>query len=328
MPHAGGGGGSHGGGFHSSSSSGVRNTPRVDSYGRTHSQHYVRPGFYYHNTYVPYSRVGRVRNSIGGHIVSIIVSIIVFIVGISAYKDSSSYSDSNLENYALDKYAEIYNQTSKDYECNILVTIVCYDDLEQFDYISIVGDDINFAVDNMFGNQNTVFGGSVASIVPSKNYYDNLYSYLSECVEAATLNVSRKYYTENSTSSYVVNESHLGDISGINDLKNAEEDFYEASGYRISFLITDSSKAYQPNVMILVVTFLIGGVIALVSIIKIITTIKVVNFITQEEKNGNGGKYFEGEVNYETHQANHPIDQAYNYDPNEFTFNPFKDDKK
>ncbi len=312
MPHV--GGGSHSGGFHSSSS-GTTSIPRTDVYGHTHSRYYRRPGYYVHGIYVPYSRVHRTFHAIKGIFFFIIFGLAFVVGAILAFVNPKS--DSKLEDYALYYYSVTYDP-GQSYESNIFIQIVAYDNLTEIDYLPIVGDNVARTVDEMFGNQYTLFGGAFSNnLSKNENKVNNLYSALADSLEETNNAISNKYYTLNHYDTKVSNRTNfeLGDQTKL----LAEMDrFYNLTGYNISIDISEYGDVYKPEVGLCVGLGVIGLAFIAVSTFSIIKTVKAVKVINEEDKKGNLEKYFEGEVSYKEHTKRHSMDDPYKYSKKEY----------
>ena len=298
MPHAGGGGGSGGGGFHSGSSS---SAPKFDNYGNRHSNYYIRPGYYYNGTYVSLEKKERKKILITP-IIFIIVSIFSsLLLGFSI--NNVSYDEGKLEDYGIKKYEEVYKSSSKDYEKNLLINIITYEDGKQFDYITIVGDDVDLSIDLLFGNENTFFGSLVLANVLLDNNFNNLYYELSQAIDALSDTLS-KQYVNIQKNIQIKNTSSFVFSSGDTELCSSLDRFYEITGYNLSVYVSNNTDAYKTNLndvipgLIFCLIFLGFAVFILVKLAKAIKT------INQSEKDGTIKKYYEGEDTYEEYLGN------------------------
>ena len=195
-----------------------------------------------------------------------------------------------------------------------MVTIIAYEDNKQYDYITIVGDDIDTTTDNFFGNENTEFGKSVLNHIPSENYYGDLYKYLADSLKAVNYEFSTNpIYGGNhgvgtADNIHIENISGFGNINGKDELLIACNEFYTLRGYNISFLISNNEKAYG----IEWVPVIIVGITSLFMIgfakYSIFAKKKDIKTVENEIKNGNAAKYYEGEDPFEEYYKNHPIE--------------------
>ena len=314
MPHVGGGGGGHSGGFHSGGSSfshsSTTSIPRRDIYGRTHSAYYRRPGFYYRNMYVPYSRVNRTYHAIKSYLVFLIAGILFFVgaIGTLFIKD-----DDSLVNYSLSRYEELYTKDSN-YEYNVLIEIVAYDNQKEIDYMPIVGDNVSRYVDVSFGNEYSLFGLPLSNALnKTSNKVNNIYS----CINTALKDVNDDYvkierarYSGNTYDTKIVNNSGV-DLGSDAELKETMNLFYEQTGYNITIDVSKYFQAYTPHWGLFALIASIGALFFFAGVSSMYKSIKAVKKINEEDKNGNLEKYYEGEVKYEDQLKLHSMDEPY-----------------
>lgn len=130
MPHAGGGGHFHGGGH--SHSSGFH-SHHIATGNHSSYRNYRRPGFYYRGRYVHYYSYG--RRGLGCYVSAIFLFIIGFLFtcfSLTAIFSRGKYDENKLADYGLQQYSEIYNPDSQNYENNVLLVFVSYQDGEQY----------------------------------------------------------------------------------------------------------------------------------------------------------------------------------------------------
>lgn len=313
MPHA--GGGSNSGGFHSGSS-GTTSIPKTDLYGNTHSRHYVRPGYYYGGMYVPYSRVHRGFNAVSRFIILLVVSIIFVVSGILA--GTIKKTSSSLEDYSIDRYSEIYQKDSN-YENNILIEIVAYDNLIELDYFPIVGDNVSIKIDEMFGNKKSYFGSKFKTELNQyKKKVNNLTLALTSSVKYVNDSISEKYCTTNKNVSKVINNTNYNLGSMFNELNDELNNFYNITGYNICVDVNYYDSAYKPNYILMTVFVLFGAFMLISSVVFIIKGLRAVKIINQEDKKGNLKEYYEGDVDYETQIKRYSMDKPFKYDNKEY----------
>mgnify|MGYP003293385859 CR=1 FL=1 len=306
MPHAGGGGSS--GGSHSSSSGVHSSAPRYDHHGNLHSPYYVRPGFYFNRMYIPYESKKRKSAVYGGSIFMVILSLVFLLLPIILFTSAGKYDGDRLEEYSLNKYAEVYNpKNSQSYEYNILVTIVAYETNDQFDYISIVGDNLVTAVDYAFGNKNTLFGEELLKDIPYENYYSNLYTYIAKAVDYVVDLMPSNCYSNNNETSKIVNETTFGPIDGEASLIAAEQKFYDKTGYHISFLIANNKEVYKLEILPIIIMYAVSVGLLGFAIFGFISGTKALKAVETSIKEGNPSKYFEGEDDFDTYFNEHPF---------------------
>lgn len=312
MPHV--GGGSNSGGF-SSSSSGTSSTPRTDVYGNTHSNYYYRPGFYYGGMYVPYSRVNRGFNAVKRYFILLVIGLVFAVAGVLIFFNTGD--STKLEEYSIDRYNTIYSDYNYN-ESNIMIEIVAYDELTKIDYLPIVGDNVSYSIDELFGNQYSLFGGIFADNLSKTEYkVTNLYSVIALSLSEVNDTLSTKYFTKNDSECTIVNNTSF-EINGYDALIIELNEFYSITGYAISVDVSNTSDVYKPNYGPLIGFSLLGIAIIVIGIIQIVKSTKAVKKINEAEKNGTAKNYYEGEVDYDEQIKSHPIDEPYRYDFSEY----------
>ena len=300
MPHVGGGGHHSGGGFHSSHShSSYDDSTTTSRYGHRHHLHshyyYRTHGFYCRGRYITYNYVVA--------IFFFLVSTVLAIISIFLVINRNSYSKNKLENYGLEQYERIYkpHTTSSTYERNILVTFVSYSNQKDYDYICINGDDVNTLVDSCFGSDTSKFGATLASTISQSGYKDDLLSYLAFSLDSVTQ--SKPYFYEGSygkpSCSSILNYSSVEYSKGINQLDNAINDFYSKTGYNITFLIQDNTKAYTLDLPLFVFLLLLSGGGIFIGVVSIRPTNKNIVGIEDNVQNGETETNFEDENSFE-----------------------------
>lgn len=315
MPHV--GGGSNSGGFHSggSGSSSSSSIPKTDVYGNTHSKYYIKPGYYYHSIYVPYSRVHRGLHAIGGLFVILLVGLLF--IGAAVLSIFKTKTDSALEEYSLDRYSDVYTH-DKSYECNLLIEIVAYENLKEIDYLPIVGDNVVITIDEMFGNQYTYFGGAFKEeLDKTEDKVLNLYSILATSLGKTNDSITQKYYTGNTYASQILNRT-TNDLGDTTALEAEIEEFYTLTGYNITIDISTYKSVYHISYPLTIGLFLAGIGIITFGMVMIIKTLRAVKKINEEDKKGNLKEYYEGEVSYEEHIKKYSMDEPYTYNKSEY----------
>ncbi len=331
MPHVGGGGhvSGGGGGFHSfGGGSSSETTPRYDKHGNLHSSYYIRPGYYYHHHYIPYTYDGRrgIQN-FAASILLFITAIVLIVFAVHNCLLKGKYNQEKLEDYGLEKYAEIYNEDSEYYEKNVLVTFVCYEDNSTYDYVCINGDKVNSYVDDAFGGDKSHFGHALIQNVRNANYQENIYTYLSQSLNEVLkekLSYSPEVIsflgidTNNVKNSQIINFTPYKITNGYNQLKESMNNFYNETKFNISFVIDTNDHVYSIDWKLFTLLS-VGALFSVtIGIILIFKKRRMIQFIEQEIANGNGKQYFEGEYTYEEYESGTFEESIENKDLNEY----------
>lgn len=99
------------------------------------------------------------------------------------------YSESLFQSYTNDKYQEIYGETTC-YEDNILVVFLTTDANDGYYTIAWVGDNLNYQITDMFGNEQTELGDAMSTSISDYHGY-SLGSNLAQVVDKMTDNVTQ-----------------------------------------------------------------------------------------------------------------------------------------
>ena len=99
------------------------------------------------------------------------------------------YSESLFQSYTNNKYQEIYGETTC-YEDNILVVFLTTDANDGYYTIAWVGDNINYQITDMFGNEQTELGDAMSTSISDYHGY-SLGSNLAQVVDKMTDNVTQ-----------------------------------------------------------------------------------------------------------------------------------------
>lgn len=193
------GGGSRGGGFGGGGSfgGGGRGFGGGGFHGGFHGRPPRRPFFgFYHRPYGYYGG-GFFGGLLGILMLPIIVIVITLILG-SFYVYSTIttianggeivYNEETFQDYAMGEYSKHFTDTQT-YEDNVLVVVLTSEDNSQYYCIAIVGDNIKSSVNEMFGNETTLFGRAITSSI-AENYKYSLDSNLAMAMDKMEYNVS------------------------------------------------------------------------------------------------------------------------------------------
>ena len=165
MPSVGGGGsggGFHGGGGFSGGSFGG---------GGYHGGGYYGGFFGFRRRSILGSLVSAILSPIIFGVIGIICIVVFFtIVGKPGTK-TINYDEDTFQEYAFDKYYELYGNSEDD----VLFVFLASKNPEEDGYyqISICGDNLRSSVTYLFGNDSTVFGGAMENGLP-KNYKNSM----------------------------------------------------------------------------------------------------------------------------------------------------------
>ena len=119
--------------------------------------------------------------------------------------------DSSLEDYSLDRYSEVYTHDAN-YENNILIEIIAYDNFKEIDYMPIVGDNVRRDIDIYSENKSSLFGHTLSSSLDNSVYkvtdiYKCINSGLMEFNEYISLYDFIEKYESNKFDSKILNRT-------------------------------------------------------------------------------------------------------------------------
>ncbi len=103
------------------------------------------------------------------------------------YYNDGEYSESLFQEYTNNKYKEIFGETTC-YEDNILIVFLTTDVNDGYYTIAWVGDNLNYQITDMFGNEQTELGEAMSSSISDYHGY-SLGSNLSTVIDKMTDNV-------------------------------------------------------------------------------------------------------------------------------------------
>lgn len=124
---------------------------------------------------------------------------------------------------------------------------------------------------------------------------------LATSLDKVNENLYTKYESSNPKAYKVINKTKYGTINGISSLNDAQEIFYQKTGYNVSFLIVEPGQVSSINYFALVVIIVIGGIIIAAGVLNMFKIKKAVSTFSVELNKGNQAKYFEGEDTYENY---------------------------
>ena len=176
------GGGSRGGGFGGGPRPGMSGGPRPGFGGPGYHHHHHHHGPHFGWGFGPrryYGGGGGCAGAIMGpvFIAIFLIFMLVYMLlpsgnygGVEVTTDNfgKNYDEAAFQRAADEKYAEFF-ESGKTYEDNILLYFLVEEDCEDIYFIAWVGDNVNYEIAELFGNNYTAFGQSIGNNVA--NYY-------------------------------------------------------------------------------------------------------------------------------------------------------------
>ena len=188
------GGGSRGGGF---GGGGSRGGGFGGGFGRGGGFHRRPPRHHFGFYHRPYG-----FGFFGGGLLGIILAPIIVILfallflGIYLYSTVTIianggqvvYDEEKFQDYAMSEYSKHFTDDTT-HEDNVLITVLTSEDNSQYYCIAIVGDNLNYRVNEMFGGEGTEFARAIKGSV-AENYKYSLDSNLALAMNKMTNNIT------------------------------------------------------------------------------------------------------------------------------------------
>jgi uncharacterized membrane protein len=267
------GGGSRGGGFGGGSrGGGFGGGPRPGGFGghhhRPHHHHHFfhRPFFGWRRPFFGY---GYGSGCLGGMMGMMFIPVVLIFVVISLVLSlfgnignaitnvgnggDYAYSEEKMQDYANAQYTAEFDD-AKEFEDNILIVFLVDEQREGYYTIAWVGDNINYQINYMFGNQYTEFGRAMMNNISSYYEYSiskNLATVINEMsAEIVDLKLNSSFETNNGSpagyESHVTNHSSLE----VNEetVNNALKLFTANTDIPIVIVIDDMGEVFDKEV--------------------------------------------------------------------------------
>jgi len=203
-----------------------------------------------------------------------------------------TYDENVFQDYADEQYQTEF-ASSTAYEDNLLLVFLVEDD-EYWDYayIAWVGDHIDTSINDMFGNDQTVFGRTITSSINGQSYKYSLDSNLARVVENMQTQIEAKNLPSSFKSS-CKDENHTqvtSHMTNKTDLPLTEQTvndacvaFTEATGISVVVVVDDIDAVFPRTIPIAdIMTLIFAGVILTIAIVLIVRAFK------KKKSGGNG----------------------------------------
>lgn len=201
------------------------------------------------------------------------------------------YDEKEFERYANNAYISEFG-TSSATEDNILIVFLTNEDYDGYYTIAWVGDNVQYKINESFGDQTTAFGSAMHSSINSEYYEFSLASNLAMAVSKMTgtvegMGLTSSFITKkdhgNMTPSHVTNKSELA----LNEetVNVALREFTEKTEIPMVIVIDTVEnvfgKSFSPTDIVIIIALLALAVGMIIFIIKTVRKYKA-------EKNQNG----------------------------------------
>ena len=306
------GGGSRGGGFGGGSRGGFGGGSRGGfgggSFGGGRGPHYHRP--YYGGYWGPRRYYGG-GSCLGGMMGIILIPIVTLFLlfallfgsvggvisgGVSSLSTGGDYAydEQTFQRYANQKYASAFAYDDT-YEDNILLIFLTEESYDGYFCIAWVGNNIEYGVNEMFGDEYTEFGYTVQGSIAS--YYEfSLSSNLSNIILKMKDSVKSEINSgdgspfitdtaaENTNKAKLYNYSELSLNS--NTVDTALKQFYEETGICMSIVVDDMGDVFEKRLSTSAILLICVAIAAVVVVIVVI-----VKKSSKKKKDEDDGSY-------------------------------------
>lgn len=190
-----------------------------------------------------------------------------------------NYDEAAFQRAADQKYAE-YFDSGATYEDNILLYFLVEEECEDIYFIALVGDNVNYEIYDLFGNEYTEFGQSIYSNVA------NYYAYSLDTNLAAVVNDMESIIVKMNVDSFKKDtkpaspsESKLVDLTGAgapdltaDTVNDALASFTEATGIRTVICVDYIDNVFEsPKGIDGATVFMILALVALVVVVVVVS---------------------------------------------------------
>ena len=255
------GGGHHGGGFH-----GGHHPPPP-------RHHHHRPFFhggYYGGGYHHHHGGGGILSTFFAFIIVLVMifGIFKFVFGINGsdvrewiddfkfdptYSEEQvydgEYSESLFQKYTNERYEAIFGKSTC-YEDNILIVFLTTDENDGYYTIAWVGDNINYQITDMFGNEQTELGEAMTTSISDYHGYSlggnlaQVVDKMTDKVVALGLESSFKEESDRTTIAYSEIYNYSNCKFTVDTVNNSLENFTEKTGIPICIVVDNETKVF------------------------------------------------------------------------------------
>ena len=204
------------------------------------------------------------------------------------------YNEENFQDYANEKYAEVFGGAPSElYEDNLLIIFTTYEDYNGYECIAWVGYNVRTEINNLFGAQGTPFYTAVQGSINQKLYKHSLTPNLVSVMEQMTdaverLGLDSSYRTEydhsKAAKSRLVNYTDLQ--IDPNFVDPALEAFTEVTGIPVAIVVDTGENVFGKTMPIMEIIILV--VLAALAIYAVYLIVRAVKNRKNGGDNGNG----------------------------------------
>ncbi len=217
-----------------------------------------------------------------------------------------SYNEATFQQYADNQYAQEFGSSAKTYEDNVLIVFLTNEEYDGYYCIAWVGNNVNYGINKMFGDQTTAFGKAMISSINSEYYEFSLSANLAMAMNSMTdsitgLNLESSFIhnpvSQSTITPHVTNKTPLN----INEdtVNTALEEFTAETGITAVIVVDTMENVFGKYMPVSDIIFLvIMGVAIIFAIVLIVKAVKNRKDNNQNGQNNyNGGSYNNGNYN-------------------------------
>ena len=162
---------------------------------------------------------------------------------------SDGYDEEKFQDFANSQYEAEFGSSSA-YEDNLLITVLVNEDYYDYYYIAWVGDHIDYEINCLMGNNDTVLGQTMENSISSSSYKYSLDSDLANVMKVMTGHIQNLKLD----SSFTCSERRGGIRSHVTNHANIEltestingalEEFTDATGIPVVIVVEDMKDVF------------------------------------------------------------------------------------
>lgn len=234
-----------------------------------------------------------------------------------------SYNEATFQEYADKQYAQEFGSSPKTYEDNVLIVFLTNEEYDGYYCIAWVGNNVNYGINKMFGDQSTAFGRAMLGSVNSEYYEYSLSANLAMAMNSMTQSISDLGLessfinipaAQSTVKPHVTNKTPLS-ISE-DTVNTALEEFTDETGITAVIVVDTMENVFGKYMPLSDVIFLvIMGVAIIFAIVMIVKRVKNRNNNGggQNRQNGyNNGNYNNNYNSYNNNYNNNYNNGSYN----------------
>ena len=184
-----------------------------------------------------------------GSIFSGAVTLLILAFWIFGAVFSDGYNEEKFQDFANSQYESEFGRASA-YEDNLLITVLVDEDYYNYYYIAWVGDHIDYQINGLMGNNDTVLGQAMENSISSASYKYSLDSDLARVMKLMTGHIQNLKLESSFTCSERRGSirSHVTNHANIelteSTINGALEEFTDATGIPVVIVVEDMKDVF------------------------------------------------------------------------------------